>query len=207
MRFDSVKREFANFSGTYKDVAGSVAASMYSIWSNLCDKLDFSGTVLDLGCGTGTLGSIIQQKYQSTRMNGIDLCSEMTKFAKNYEMVHIGLMENVVLELNTTYDHIVTSGALLYCCNRNFEKIFSIMFNLATISITLTVEDLPDDYISESKKTYNMTCFNHTKAIENLDIPLDWTLVHKKRDFLWKSPKMGSLIFGTVLRYERNLKN
>lgn len=208
IRFDSINQVFIKFSSHYDTIATTLATSIYSIWTKLCEKFAFGGTVLDLGCGMGHLGRIIQLKYEST-LTGIDLCPEMAKFATHYEKLHIGLIENVILELNSSYDHIISSGALLYCCKRSFDQIISIMFDCATDSITLAVEDLSDEYILKAVDICKCICYNHTKTIENLAIPSDWILVYKKREFFWKSPRMGILVFGTVVRYEKvkNLTN
>ena len=171
------------------------------VYEKLIEKFDYSGTVLDLGCGTGLLGNIILRQYNA-KLTGIDISPEMLKLAHRYEKVYVGLLENVVFELKPKFNHIISSGALTFVDNQYFEKIFSQMFHLASNSISLIIDDITDDFKSMCEKNHAVKIFNHVAAIAN--IPPGWSLVHKQRTFLWKSLRIGTEVFGLVLRYENS---
>lgn len=202
MRFDTVTQQFNKNASDYHKIALEFGGSIYSIWSHLFTKFEFGGTVLDLGCGTGYIGGLLQMSHKA-KVTGIDASPEMTNMVKNYEKVYVGLIENVMLELNSTFDHIVSCGALMYCCKQTFELIFSKMFTLATQSITISVEDIDDKYISESDKKYNCSVYNHLETIKNFPVPTNWIEVYNKYDYFWESPRIGSKVSGIMLRYER----
>lgn len=202
MRFDCVVREYNSSASTYEKSL-RLKSVVFEIWESLIDRFDYSGTVLDLGCGTGLIGTVVKRKYNA-KFTGIDVTPEMVKLVNDYERVHIGLIENVMFELQSSFTHIVSAGVLSFVDTQYFEKIFSKMFQLASNSVSLVIDDVSDEYKELCAKNYAVIHFNHVETIENFPIPPGWCLVYKKRQFFWVSPRTGTQMYGLVLRYENS---
>lgn len=202
MRLDRVKNEFDKNANSYHDAIAEYKVQVYSSWIDMSKSFDFGGTVLDLGCGTGCIGRILQKSHNA-QLTGVDISVEMAKQATTYDKVYVDLLENVILDLNSTFDHIVSCGAFMYCCKPTFELVLSKMFTVATQSITFCVEDLNDKYILTISKNFNCSVYNHLDTIRNFHIPSKWIEVHNKYQIFWKSPRTGTDVSGIVLRYER----
>ncbi|XP_037049744.1 uncharacterized protein LOC119084028 [Bradysia coprophila] len=203
-RFDAILKEYNGVAASNYDAAIEVKGkNLFAIWENLTDTFDYGGAVLDLGCGTGLVGKIIKKKYDA-KLVGIDLSSEMVKLTDNYEKLHVGLMENIVVELKAkSFNHIVSAGALAFIDQKSFVNLFARMFSLATDSITVIIDEMNEQFLSDCAARYSVLLFNHAHTVNTFPIPRGWNLVYNKRELLWESPRIGTNIYGLVLRYER----
>lgn len=168
----------------------------------MIDTFDYRGTILDLGCGTGMVGKMIKNKY-AAHLTGVDVSTEMVKLVDNYDEIHIGLMENLVLELKSTFKHVLCSSALEWLDEQSFDNLWNRLFRLSTKSITLIIAEISDEYKSKCTEHYNASLFNHVDSITKFPIPLEWSLVYKQKAPLWQSPRFGTNIHGLILRYEK----
>ncbi|XP_037049961.1 D-alanine--D-alanine ligase-like [Bradysia coprophila] len=203
-RFDAILKEYNGVTASNYDAAIEVKGkNLFAIWECLTDTFDYGGTVLDLGCGTGLVGKIIKKKYDA-KLTGIDLSPEMAKLIDNYEELHLGYMENVVVELKArSFNHIVSAGALAFIDQKSFVNLFVRLFFLATDSLTLIIDEMSDEFRTDCAVKYNVMLFNHADTVNNYSIPKGWNLVYSKRALLWTSPRIGTDIYGLVFRYER----
>lgn len=117
------------------------------------------------------------------------------------------MIQEHIINIKDKYDHIISSGSLYFLNSEDFEKTLSKMFQIATKSITFTLEDIPDDY---NKKlidigVINMHAYNNIQIVENFILSHDWKLINIKKTFMWISPSTKNKIYGTIYRYEKNI--
>ncbi|KAG0195821.1 hypothetical protein BGX28_000556 [Mortierella sp. GBA30] len=180
------------YSSNYPKVFGDVIA-----------RYSFQGAVLDLGCGTGKFGTMIQAVHDAT-MTGIDISPKMAAHAKHYKKVYVGEMENVIPFVDN-FDHVVSCGALHFLQKELFLSVLDRCFTISGRSITVGIEAITDEYNKHLAEVglETLICYDNTPCIDSYTIPEGWRLVHKQRDFFWNSPKTGDDVYGTVYRFEK----
>jgi D-alanine-D-alanine ligase-like ATP-grasp enzyme len=199
-----IKNTYDNLSEKYNEFFNK--SNFPFLLENISKIYDFNGNVLDLGCGTGMFGDIILKHNNNINLTGIDASPKMSEKAKKYKKIHIGLIQNIINNIER-FEHIISSGTLHFLNNVYFEKVLFRIFEIASKSITLTIEDIPDIYNKNliDKGIINMYSYNNTKIIDNFIIPNEWNIVYKEKVFMWDSPSTGDKIYGTIYRYEKNL--
>ena len=183
--------------------------------SRLTQAYKFTGTVLDLACGTGFFPRLLHTEAGPERLPectffGIDISTEMVKMAQLngiplYEKVHMGLIQEILPTLKEEFDHIVALGVLHHLTPTQLSIVLSRMFQLATKSITFTIEQIPDAYNEGARELGEsfMAGTNHTKACENFSLPKGWERVPVTEfDFTWISKHFGVVISTKIFRFE-----
>ncbi|CAM1504922.1 Fc.00g025130.m01.CDS01 [Cosmosporella sp. VM-42] len=210
--------------GWYKDrsihVAGvydKFAPTYNSVWEEsglhklqrfFASNYDFSGTVLDMACGTGAIGHVFSSVGLKADITGIEISEGMLqspdikKYYKN--PIRVGPMQELIMGAGE-FDHIVCFGALHFLDSVQLNAVLARMFMLARKSVTFEVDDLDDEYINEAFKKHGELCFNanHVRTVEEFGVPKGWNLVHKKREFLYKSPTTQGDVDGYAMRFEK----
>jgi hypothetical protein len=83
------------------------------------------------------------------------------------------------------------------------------MFQLAAVSVTLTVDEITDAYNKNlaSRGFAHMQSFNHVQELEEIDFePSGWILSDRWRSLAWISEHTSDEIYTNVFRYERKNK-
>jgi cyclopropane fatty-acyl-phospholipid synthase-like methyltransferase len=183
---------------------------MYQVWREIVSdpENEYAGTILDLGCGTGAVGKLIREKYPSARLTGVDISPEMVVNAQEtYQTIHLGLMENVIMDtekLGGSFNHVVALAVFQFINREHFALILNRAFELATNSVTLTVEDMPEKYAQGLLKINpTFVMFDHVDYIEDFVPPKGWCLAGKRRDLLWTSIITGIKVDGITVWYKR----
>lgn len=76
---------------------------------------------------------------------------------------------------------------------------------LARKSVSISVDDVSDEYIQAIKEKHGELTFNanHVKAIEEFGIPKGWKRVYHERRLMYSSPTNGEKVYGYGMRFER----
>ncbi|KAG0331518.1 hypothetical protein BG000_010823 [Podila horticola] len=136
-------------------------------------------------------------------MTGIDISPKMVAQAKHYKKVYLGEMQNIIPFVGN-FDHVVSFGALNFLQKEEFVSMMDRCFAQSRYSITVGIDGVSDEFnkrMTEIGKDH-MRTYDHTPIIDSYSIPEGWRLVHKQREFFWKSPSTGDEVYGTNYRFE-----
>jgi hypothetical protein len=124
---------------------------------------------------------------------------------QNYDKVIIGAMQRIIPSMQPT-DHIVSISSLHFLSVLDLNLVFMCCFRLARKSVTLMIDDIPDDYNKNLVEMGydHMIGVNHVVEVEAFGVPRGWKLVDRWRDFGWQSPKTKNDVFTTVFRFEKD---
>lgn len=94
-----VAKVYDGFAPKYHDVLK--ASNLYQIQRSLVSKFDFSGTVLDMACGTGALGFLLHEHGVPAKVTGIEISEGMLESplikAHYQQPLRIGPMEELIM--------------------------------------------------------------------------------------------------------------
>ncbi|KAK2866814.1 hypothetical protein FQN49_003517 [Arthroderma sp. PD_2] len=171
-------------------------------------QFDFSGTVLDVACGTGLFGRLLVDLGVQAEITGIDLSPGMMDspdIKKYYKQpLRVGPMQELIMGAGE-FDHILCMGALYLLDSVNFNATLARMFMLARKSVSIEVTDISQEFIDSTIKGLGSLFVpaNHVKLVEEFGVPYGWKLVHKKKQFLFKSVSVDGATDGYVMHFER----
>jgi predicted TPR repeat methyltransferase len=144
----------------------------------VCQKHDFAGSVLDIGCGTGLTGKIILKYNKNSEITGIDLAEGMAKRAmqNGYKEVYVGLMEEAVpsfLNQGKKFDHITSLASVCFLPNNVFNDFLTSLFVMANKSVTLEIDEITDKFLANLEKTlkFQSPLYNNVPVIEKFNLP------------------------------------
>ena len=130
------------------------------------------GNVLDIGCGTGVLGQLLQGDFEYT---GIDISGKMLHYAiqRGYKIIHKSIETALVQIDNQSYDYVFCLGSLL--CIEDAATAIKHMIRIARKTILISLDETTEEYI----KNVIIQVYDHSKifienAIEDYFI-LGWT--------------------------------
>ena len=178
---------------------------------SIAERYDFSGTLLELACGTGAFGRELhehQMKNGAGKLStivGNDISPGMVRNNPRpevYKEVIIGPLQEVIMDTNEHFDHIACMSAFCFLDEVTLSAVLVRMFQVARSSVTFTVEEIPESYNPAMKQTYNVVSNNHLQVVEGFGVPRGWRLAYRKRDDGWKSPTTGIQVAVTIFRFE-----
>ncbi|KAL2830157.1 hypothetical protein BJY01DRAFT_260999 [Aspergillus pseudoustus] len=170
------------------------APSYHSVWtatelsklkSYLATNWDYSGTVLDVAWGTGGLGQLVHDQGIRADLSGIDLSPGMLEnieFKKYYKELR-GAGE---------FDHIACFGALHFPGPVYLNAVLARMFMIARKSVSISVDDVSDEYVTAIKEKHGELTFNANHEA-----------VYHERSLIYTSPTNAEEVYGFVMRFER----
>ncbi|KAH8671827.1 hypothetical protein BGZ60DRAFT_527276 [Tricladium varicosporioides] len=171
---------------------------------------DYSGTVLDLACGTGGIGMVIHQANPSAKVSGIDvspLSLQKPYILKHYtKPISVGYMQNEIMKFKEqSFDHLVCFGALHFLNRTEFMATLSRMFMVARKSIAFDIDDVDQEYIDAIVKHFGegLRNYNNLVAIQRFGVPNGWRKVIDERRSLFFSPSIHTDVYGQVIRFEK----
>jgi 2-polyprenyl-3-methyl-5-hydroxy-6-metoxy-1,4-benzoquinol methylase len=147
-------------------------------FDEICQKYNFSGTVIDIGCGTGIGGKIILKHNNSSKIIGVDFAEEMAKksIQNGYQNVYVGLMEEIIPVLvskNVKFDHAISLSAIYHLPNNVVTNFLSSLFEIAEKSVTLEIEEITEEFLVniERKLNFRVPFFNNVPIVEEFRLP------------------------------------
>jgi len=195
---------YDRFAPTYDPIQTS--SGLNKIQKYFAANFDFSGTVLDLACGTGIFGCILHDHGISAEITGVDISKGMveTLNIKNHykHPIRIGTMEELIMGAGE-FDHIVCWGALHFLEAVHLNAVLARMFMLARKSITFEIDDISQEYIDDLKTNHGFSNINNVEAMEEFGTPKGWRKVYHEREYIYKSPATNIDVSGYAMRFER----
>ncbi|KNG89678.1 hypothetical protein ANOM_002310 [Aspergillus nomiae NRRL 13137] len=149
-----------------------------------------SGSVLDLGCGTGVLGHILrgnqQEAHRISRLIGVDVSSGMLNVCRQggwYDDVILEDMLRFLAHYNTPVDHVFCLSTLHFFSAEELDFILARCFLLAKRSIILTIDESFDSVRTHMKQNVSISGYftNHVNNTKSFVLPRSWDLSSKTR--------------------------
>ncbi|KFX89772.1 hypothetical protein V490_06815 [Pseudogymnoascus sp. VKM F-3557] len=211
-RLETVQRVAATYDGFAGGYDGSISQQVSAMENirDMASKYAYDGVVLDLGCGTGLIGRLHDEKSGAGKAKfiGVDISSKMRDVClehKAYEAVILGPVQKILMVYQKPVDHIVCMGTLHFLSTYELSMVLSRSFQLARSSVTFSVEEIPQVYNDSLKAIgeQHMESLDHLAGVEAFGTPVGWKLVDRWRRFGWKSPTTGAEVYTSVFRFER----
>ncbi|KAL4755769.1 uncharacterized protein BDW70DRAFT_145957 [Aspergillus foveolatus] len=180
-------------------------SGMCTMQKFLLERYDFSGSVLDLACGTGAFARGLHDNGVQADVIGIDLSPSMTEnpdVKKVYKEVRIGPMQELIMGAGE-HDHIVCFGAFNFLPTESLVAVLARSFMLARKSFTFDVENATAEFCQKTKERLGASSFNHVVAVEDFGIPKGWKRVLRERRHAYQSPSTGDYVDSYFMRFER----
>ncbi len=185
---------YDNFASTYDATLenSNVNASHVKEAAKIFQKhnTNIYGTVLDVGCGTGILKDVLQEK--ELEYTGIDVSQKMLQYAssRGYRTIHEPV-ENALPKIqDQSYDFVFALSSLLFVAD--IHSILLHIDRIARRSILLSLDHLTEEYIRD----VNLTVYNHSNV----------KISNAKEDYLirgWTSPTTGITIQTRMIYIEK----
>ncbi|OKP09898.1 hypothetical protein PENSUB_4729 [Penicillium subrubescens] len=167
---------------------------------------DWTGTVLDLGCGTGVLGTLLHEKGAPFSIMGVDLSPEMTQspavLSYYVSPVTVGPLQTTIMK-SIEFDHVACFGALGYLPEPDFIAVLMRMFMVARKSITFDVGDFSDVSPDTDPDDALMLWNNHLKTWKNFRVPVGWRFACNEYGLYFHDEQKGCKEVGYMVRLER----
>lgn len=178
-----------------------------AVLRSLAFRFDWSGTVLDVGCGTGMFGGTLSSYHDGYSIYGTDLSQPMVEaplIKAHYEApIAVGPMEELLMGPDMA-DHLVCFSVLQYVDAVTFKAVLSQMFLKARQSVTFDVPDVTVDYISRLSVTGSFSKpANHLLSLQKFGTPHGWKLVMDRYTLSYTEPNFSLDIYSRYLRFEK----
>ncbi|KAG7008610.1 hypothetical protein G7Y79_00005g017510 [Physcia stellaris] len=202
----SIAAVYDSVAPTYDE---SFAKQPFYKWqSEYCSMFDYSGSVLDLGCGTGGIGTKIHEAGWTAEISGVDLSSLSLKTAqvmRHYTgSVSVGRIQDEIMGAGK-YDHITSFGALHFLPRVEFNAVIARMFMLARKSVAFDVTDIQPPYNESIIARFGEEIRNHNNVVayKRFGTPKGWKRALEDEILLFYSPSAAMDVHGIVARFER----
>lgn len=149
-----------------------------------------SGTILDIGCGTGKLINLLDKGWS---IEGIEISAKMAYKAtdRGYKNVYYGSATDVLpLRPSKSVDHVVALSSLYFI--QDLDQIIYEAVRIASKSIFVSLEQFDEETRAESLSGFQIGRYNH--SVEKFG---EATILKNK--YLWKRPDRDKKIFGHVV--------
>lgn len=207
-----VAATFDDFSSTYDSAFMIQGAAFEQSTDALVMAHDFSGSVLDLGCGTGLFG---RKLYKHQKQHGINLSRivgndisyqmvEKNPIPESYKEYKMGPLQDVVMNLTESFDHIVSRSAFQYLDEVTLSAVLARIFLVARKSVTFTIDEIPElqNEMLEKASMKHMQAKNHVALVDGFGVPRGWRVASRQRAYAWTSPSTNTDVFVTTYRFE-----
>ncbi|KAJ5698378.1 hypothetical protein N7462_000383 [Penicillium macrosclerotiorum] len=143
----------------------------------------YTGTAIDLGCGTGLVGRLLHENpgNQMTHLIGVDISNKMLDIChqggRYSELLH-DRMEKFLGQRTEMVDHIFSLLALDFLSVEELDFVLARCFQLSRNSITLMIQDYEKTLTNATgpPKTFEGYCEDHAERIKTFQIPPGWQL-------------------------------
>ncbi|KAK4196636.1 hypothetical protein QBC40DRAFT_351646 [Triangularia verruculosa] len=209
---------FNKFSQTY-DLGWDIP-SVLTLRNVLAVEHDWTGSILDLACGSGFLGQALHEAAGAPsspspfNITGVDVSPSMASSdrIKKYYLspIHIEPLERYIMKVGEQrYDHVACFNTLHYLPPVVFSAVLSRMFKIASRSISFDLYDPPGRHIDRTNALIGAEAiFNNTGVMRGwfgTTPPVGWKQVMERRQHLFKSPVADGVdVWGTFYRFERD---
>lgn len=131
----------------------------YTSYDRFCELLEQDATVLDVGCGPGTISRYLLNKLPKLRLMGIDLAPKMVELAKaNVPQAQFQLMDcrNIAC-IGQSFDALICGFGLPYLSKEEAKQLIEDAAKLLIPNGILYISTMEGDY---ERSGYETTSFS-----------------------------------------------
>jgi ubiquinone/menaquinone biosynthesis C-methylase UbiE len=188
---NDIEKLYDDLSEKYDELAKSSKcnAQFYSEAKKIFQKYNHqTGSILDVGCGTGLLSDFLQGEFEYT---GIDISRGMLKYAsdRGYKTIHQTLEDGLPKIESKSYDFVVSLGSLLFV--EDIHISLNQFNRIARKYILIGLDRPTDDFI----QNFHLPVYDHSQV----NIP------NTLEDYFilgWTSPSLGIPIYTRMIYLE-----
>lgn len=158
---ENIQKLFDRLAPTYEGLIERTGYQGLKIVKDMYEKNKiYTGTILDVGCGTGKLKDYLGDKFEYI---GIDLSAKVLEEAKKKGFdIHAGKLEEELRNFtDKSIDHIVCVGVSGFI--KNFDELVNEFFRVARETVLFSIEYVPGRQIADSKIYRQIQLYNHSK--------------------------------------------
>lgn len=181
----------------------------HDMYKHYIRNFSFSGTILDLACGTGMFARCLRDAgIKSYTITGVDISPASIALAQPHytnPCVLADLWTQIMSTPPKSYDHITCFGAMHFFDAADFTALLARMLICAVCSVSFEVDDLSQEYLDRilAAEGPDWQNFNNLGALRDFGVPKGWKKVLERRVSLYKSPATGIEVECIQIRFER----
>ena len=178
-----------------------------AVMRSLAFQFQWKGSILDVGCGQGVFGGLLNLYHKGVELYGTDMSEAMIKAPQieqyYHSPIHVGPMEQTLISSPTT-DHITCFSVFQYVTPMTFVAALSQMFLKARKSITFDIPEVDAEYARKLDATAKLWRPNdHLSSLERFGSPAGWKLTMYRHCLTYTEPNYEHDVYSRYIRYER----
>jgi ubiquinone/menaquinone biosynthesis C-methylase UbiE len=187
----ATQKFFDDFADSYEKITDPMDYTLLDCTKDFYKKYNIdSGSILDVGCGTGKLKPVLGENFDYT---GIDFSKNMLSQAekRGYKTME-GFIEEIMGNIEAkSYDHVVCLSVLYFI--EDVELILKKFEKIARVSLTVGFEKYTQEQLDRVFNGYDgVKRYNHSSSL--IDNPTEML-----KDKLFWTFTDGQKVFGDII--------
>lgn len=170
------------------------------IFDGIVDQfIDSSDSVLDLGCGTGTVAKILQKHDHSAKRIANDISGSMIEYVLSKKLYNEGfqgssldLADRMRLE-KWAVDWAVSLSVFYYFSPEEVQIVLQSLFEICNKGMIISLDGIPPQFVDHLEATLGkrLELYDHRGYFDNCQLPSGWSSKVVYSGFGWQSSKTG----------------
>lgn len=183
-----------------EDIAYNLATPLVATFTKYKVK---KGSVLDLGCGSGTAAKALSPKLSFTAVDTAQPMLEHVVTTLNYKKGYWGRIEDVIPVLHARgerFDWCVALSSLYYV--KDPLPLIQQLADMCTTGMVLSLDQITDDFKIKLDKALGvkLPLYDHSALFDDpTTIPDGWVITDTWQGHAWNSPRINTEVQAKVV--------